>query len=128
MPDIFVPLDTVGVGKFYKKVYEQSLIFKFTAAYSDNHRQELNKITKIGQLKQYLTGQNLMGQFVSYCAKSGVYPEGRDLKHSYKLIDAQLKAFIGRNTPLNDEGFYPFIEPIDNVLKHAVDEFHKRKR
>ncbi|WP_320054564.1 S41 family peptidase [uncultured Acetobacteroides sp.] len=128
MPDIFVPLDTVGLGKFYKKVYEQSLIFKFTAAFSDIHRQELNKITKIGQLKQYLTGQNLMGQFIAYCAKSGVYPEGRDLKHSYKLIDAQLKAFVGRNTPLNDEGFYPFIESIDNVLNRAVNEFHKRRR
>lgn len=128
MPDIFVPLDTVGVGKFYKKVFEQSLIFKFTADFSDKHRQELNKITKINQLKSYLTGQNLMGQFISYCSKAGVYPEGRDLNRSYKLIDAQLKAFIGRNTPLNDEGFYPFIEPIDNVLKQAVVEFHKKKK
>lgn len=127
MPDIFVPLDTVGVGKFYRKVYEQSLIFKFAADYSDNHRHELNKITKISQLKRYLTGQNLMGQFVGYCSKNGVFPRGNELNQSYKLIDAQIKAFIGRNTPLNDEGFFPFIEPIDNVLSHAVKEFRKKR-
>lgn len=128
MPDVFVPLDTVGVGSFYKKVYEQSLIFKFAAYYSDIHRQELNHLKDINQLKHFLTGQNLMGQFISYCSKAGVYPKGRDMKHSYKLIDAQLKAFIGRNTPLNDEGFYPFIESIDNVLNKAVLELQKKKK
>lgn len=126
MPDIFVPLDTVGVGKFYKKIYEQSLVFKFTADFSDNHRAELNKISTIGQLKRYLSGKNLMGQFVAYCSRNGVSPKGGELAQSYRLIDAQLKAFIGRNTPLKDEGFYPFIEPIDNVLKRAIFEFHKK--
>ena len=127
MPDIFVPLDTVGVGNFYKKVYEQSLIFKFTADFSDKHRHDLQKITSLRNLKAYLTGHNLMGQFVQFAVNNGVYPKGRELGQSYKLIDAQIKAFIGRNTPLNDEGFYPFIEPIDNVLKRAIKEMHTKK-
>lgn len=127
MPDIFVPLDTVGVGNFYKKVYEQSLIFKFTADFSDKHRRDLQKITSLKHLKAYLTGHNLMGQFVQFAVNNGVYPKGNELGQSYKLIDAQIKAFIGRNTPLNDEGFYPFIEPIDNVLKRAVKEMHSKK-
>lgn len=126
MPDIFVPLDTVGVGAFYKKLYEQSLIFKFTAYYSDKHRSELQKIKDLRALKRFLASQNLMSQFLQFAASNGVTPKGSELNHSIKLIDAQLKAYVGRNTPLNDEGFYPFIEPIDNVLKRAVMVYNKR--
>lgn len=126
MPDIFVPLDTVGVGKFYRKIYEQSLIFKFTTEFTDTHREELQQITTIKELKRYIAKQNLMAKFLSYAAKNGVFPAGNELNQSYKLIDAQLKAFVGRNTKLNDEGFYPFIEPIDNVLNRTVKEIHKK--
>lgn len=127
MPDIFVPLDTVGIGAFYKKVYEQSLIFKFTADYSDKHRTALQKITSINALKRFVASQNLMGQFLQFSAKNGVSPKGNELNQSYRLIDSQIKAFVGRNTPLNDEGFYPFIEPIDNVLKRAIKEIDKKR-
>ena len=37
-----------------------------------------------------------------------------------KLIEAQLRAYIGRNTALEDNGFYANIYPVDNVVVRAI--------
>ena len=39
---------------------------------------------------------------------------------SRRLIEAQLRAYIGRNTKLEDNGFYANIYPVDNVIVRAV--------
>ena len=48
-------------------------------------------------------------------------PDYKDIARSRKLIEAQLRAYIGRNTPLNEAGFYVNIYPIDPVMLRAVE-------
>ena len=35
-------------------------------------------------------------------------------------MEAQLRAYIGRNTALEDNGFYANIYPVDNVIMRAL--------
>lgn len=40
-----------------------------------------------------------MNDFIRYAARNGVQPDYKDIARSRKLIEAQLRAYIGRNTP-----------------------------
>ena len=40
-----------------------------------------------------------MNDFIRYAARNGVKPDYKDIARSRKLIEAQLRAYIGRNTP-----------------------------
>ena len=48
-------------------------------------------------------------------------PRRADIARSRRLIEAQLKAYIGRNTRLEDTGFYANIYPVDNVIVRAIE-------
>jgi carboxyl-terminal processing protease len=65
--------------------------------------------------------KNLFDDFVRYAATQGVRPNYRDIARSRKVMEAQLRAYIGRNTPLEDDGFYYNIFPIDNVVNRSIE-------
>ena len=64
--------------------------------------------------------KGLVEGFIRYPARKGVAPDYRDIARSRKLIEAQLRAYIGRNTALEDNGFYANIYPVDNVVVRAI--------
>lgn len=120
MPDIFVPIDTVGVTAYFNRVRSLGLIYRFAFAYSDKHREQLNGFTKAEEIDDYLSDQNLLGQFISYAGEKGVKPDYKQIKESQDLILIQLKAYIARNI-IDNNGFYPIIQKIDNTLEIAID-------
>ncbi len=61
-----------------------------------------------------------MEDFIRYAARKGVAPDYGTSPARAKLIEAQLRAYIGRNTALEDNGFYANIYPVDNVVVRAV--------
>lgn len=65
--------------------------------------------------------RTLVDDFVRYAARKGVAPRYGDIARSRKLIEAQLRAYIGRNTVLEDDGFYANIYPVDNVVMRAIE-------
>ena len=126
MPDIFVPADTTDVTKYFMQVTGRSILYRYTLEYSDAHREELSAIKSTQELHAYFAGKkNLVEDFVAYAARHGVRPVRRDIARSRKLIEAQLRSYIGRNTPLEDNGFYANIYPIDVVILRAIDELNK---
>ena len=64
--------------------------------------------------------KTLVDDFVRYAARKGVAPRYGDIVRSRRLIEAQLRAYIGRNTALEDNGFYANIYPVDNVVVRAI--------
>lgn len=122
MPDIFIPMDTTGITRYYTEVWGRNILYRYTLDFSDRHRERINSIHTIDDLDKLLSGSNLMGDFIAYARARGVEPDYRDIAVSHKLIEAQLRAYIGRNTPLEDAGFYANIYPIDNVAIRAVEE------
>jgi carboxyl-terminal processing protease len=71
---------------------------------------------------------DLIGDFTEYAARHDVAKNSRELAISRSLIMAQLRAYIGRNTPLSDAAFYYNIYPNDKVLQRAVDEIKKQRK
>ena len=122
MPDIFIPMDTTGITRYYTEVWGRNILYRYTLDFCDRHRERINSVRSIDDLNRLLAGSNLMSDFIAYARARGVEPDYRDIAASHKLIEAQIRAYIGRNTPLEDNGFYANIYPIDNVIKSAVEE------
>lgn len=122
MPDLFIPMDTLDVTKYFMEVSGRNILYRYTIEYADKHRAALNEVQTIADLKALLDAdRNLVNDLVRYAAKQGVKPVARDIARSRLLIESQLRAYIGRNTVLEDNGFYSNIIPIDNVLQKSIE-------
>lgn len=121
MPDVFIPADTTDVTKYFIEVSGRNILYRYTIEYADRHREALNAVQTIGDLQALLdSDKTLVDDFVRYAARKGVAPRYGDIARSRRLIEAQLRAYIGRNTKLEDNGFYANIYPVDNVIVRAV--------
>lgn len=126
MPDIFVPIDTVGVTDYYAEVMNKNILYRYTLDYVDKHRSKVNKLTTITELTAFLDSDpSLVDDFVRYAEREGVRTTRKEIEASRELLLAELRAYIGRNTPLEDAGFYVNIYPIDNTLLSAVKELEE---
>ena len=122
MPDIFVPLDTLNVTKYFSEVSGRNILYRYTIEYADRHREALNKVQTMEELTALLdSDKNLFEDFVRYAAEQGVRPNRRDIARSRKIMEAQLRAYIGRNTVLEDDGFYYNIFAIDEVVERSIE-------
>lgn len=120
MPDIFVPVDTVGISEYYLQVYNKGLIYKYSLKYADENRSTLSQLRTPDEFKEVLEKQDVLRKFVSFAQKEGVKENPVDIKTSSKVLKVQLYAYITRNF-LDNDGFFPIIEDLDNTLTVAVD-------
>lgn len=122
MPDRFIPVDTTEVTRYYIEVSGRNILYRYTIEYADRHRKALDAVRSVAQLRELLDrDEGLMDDFVRYAARHGVQPERRQIARSRRLIEAQLRAYIGRNTPLEDNGFYANIYPIDAAIMASIE-------
>ena len=122
MPDVFIPMDTTDITKYYIEVTGRNILYRYTIEYADRHREALNRVQTIQELTELLdSDKRLFDDFVRYAAEQGVRPNYRDINRSRKVMEAQLRAYIGRNTALEDNGFYYNIFPIDEVVKRSIE-------
>lgn len=126
MPDIFVPLDTAAVTPYFVEVAGRNILYRYTMEYSDRRRETVNRIRTVAQLDSMLDADaGLLEDFVAYASRQGVKPAPEQIEKSKALLTAQLRAYIGRNTPLEDAGFYAEIYPIDGTVTTAIEELEK---
>lgn len=122
MPDIFIPIDTSGISTYFTTVRNLGLIYRFAFDYTDNNRAKLQDLKTAKEISNYLEKTNYYQNFIQYANKNGIKPDYKDLRVSENLIKAQLKAYIARNL-IDNEGFYPIIQEIDNTLLEAIKLF-----
>ena len=126
MPDIFVPRDTTDITNLYFSLWNRGHIYQFAIKYTDNNRAKLQQFSNVNDLQDYLNSISITNEMIRYAEKEGLAINQKELAKSYRLINTQLKAYIARNI-LNDEGFYPIIYNIDEVVKEAVSAIQSGK-
>ncbi len=123
MPDVFVPLDTLDITKYYTEVTGRNILYRYTIEYSDRQRKALDGAKSIAEMKAVLDGdKTLFNDFVRYAEKQGVKPNWKDINRSRHIMEAQLRAYISRNSDLGENAFYYFIRPIDKTVQRAIEE------
>ena len=122
MPDIFMPMDTVGISRYYNEVWNSNVLYRYTIDFTDRHRAEIDALQSVEQLDSMLSAHDLMGEFVRFAERNGVKTNRSELATSRRIILAQIRAYIGRNALGNESGFYSNIYAIDDVMQRAVEE------
>ena len=122
MPDVFIPMDTTDMTRYYAEVSGRNILYRYTLDYADRHREALNAVRTMDELTELLdSDKTLFDDFISYATAQGVKPVQREIARSRRIMEAQLRAYIGRNTVLEDAAFYYNIMPVDNVLVRSVE-------
>ncbi|UKI39263.1 MAG: S41 family peptidase [Alistipes putredinis] len=122
MPDVFVPMDTTDITPYFREVVGKNILYKYTLDYTDRHRRALNDIASLAELERFLDSDaGLLEDFVDYAERNGVKREQRQIERSKRLIEAQLRAYIGRNTTLDYNGFYANIYVVDETVLKAIE-------
>ena len=122
MPDIFMPLDTLGTNSYYRSVWDGNVLYRYTMEFTDRNRAKMDKIVTLDELDELLSSSNLLSDFVAYAERNGVKANESEIAAAEDVILAQLRAYIGRNALHDESGFYYNIYPIDNTLQRAVEE------
>lgn len=121
MPDIFVPLDTIGRTIYLSEVTYSGMLNQFAFEYSDRNRQKLKSYSSFDQFnKTFTITDKLFEEFMSFAEKGKIKRRENDIKKSAEIMKIQLKALIARNT-WNSSGYYPIIHTIDNTFLKAVE-------
>ena len=120
MPDIFVPIDTLGISDYYRDIRDQGLLYRYSLNYSDDNRTVLSGLKSTGEFVKYLNNQNLLRKFIAFAAQEGIKENKMDIRISEKILKVQLNAYITRNF-MDNAGFYPIIQEIDNTFNRALE-------
>ncbi len=122
MPDIFMPLDTTDVTKYYSEVVGRNILYRYTIEYADRHRAALAAARSTADLRSIFDGdRRFLDDFVEYASRQGVKPSWRQISRSKHLIEAQLRAYVARNSELDNSAFYYFIAPVDKTVTRAIE-------
>ncbi len=128
MPDIFVPLSTDSLPSYFRSIVQRNILYKYTIEYSDLHREALAKVETTEQLNKMFEGdERLVDDFIAYATLAGVEGTSEDIEASRELLEMQLRGYIGRNTKLEDNGFYINIYPLDDAIVRAIEELEKKR-
>ncbi len=125
MPDVFVPLDTMGNSRFLREVSRRALLVKFAQRYLDGHREELKRFRDVDALQRHLRRQAVEREFLAYAKSEGYTPGPGEMAQSGEIILTQLHANIARGV-LDNEGYYPIISSIDNTLQRGIELVKKK--
>ena len=128
MPDIFIPIDTLYTSEYYNKVWDGNVLYRFTLDFADRNRKAMDGITSLEELDSVLDGAALMEEFVKYAERNGIARNDADLRKSGEVIEAQIRAYIGRNAMSDESGYYHNIYPIDECMQRAVEELRSVRK
>ena len=120
IPDVFVPVDTVGVTDLLVQINRQALAVKYSSEVADKYRSSLRQVKTLDELNTLLDSMDLETGFLSYLSRCGVGVDRRQWAVSGDIVLVQLRALVGRYSLLDDRAFYPIIAAIDNVIQTAV--------
>lgn len=126
MPDVFVPLDTTDITHYYIEVAGRNILYRYTMEYADKHRNAINSVKTVDDLRRLLDADDdMLEDFVEYARRNGVQPDREQIEKSGKLITSLLRAYIGRNTPLEEAGFYSNSYVVDPPVLKALEIFSR---
>lgn len=120
MPDIFVPIDTVGYSDLYAEIGRANLEYFFSIEFVDKNRADFDKIHTLKELKNYFASKNINSKFWQYVALSGINARSKDVEMSGKYIENSVAAYIARQV-LGDDAFYELSNKYDVALDSAIN-------
>ncbi len=129
-PDVYVAIDTTELPQYFMSLYEKNAIFKFAQHYADNHREQINSIKNFSELDKFFDNNPLiLIELIAYAkATLGVpMPSIVQREAAREIVVNQLKAHIGRNTPMQESASYYYLQLLDNTASRLSEIINQSK-
>lgn len=121
IPDVFVPIDTIGRTRYLSEVSYAGLINDFAFHYYDKEKNNLKKYTSFNDyMNKFSINENILSDFENYADKNGVAKNHEEMMASSVFIKNQLKALIARNI-FGTEYYYQAVQTNDKVILKATE-------
>ena len=121
VPDVFVPVDTVGVTDFYVECNRLGLQIKYASEVLDAHTAEVSAARDMRTFDRFIDGIALENGFLQFAKRNNVSPKEGEWERSKEYILTQVRALVARYTPMGDEAFYPIYQQTDKLIQIAVE-------
>ena len=126
MPDVFVPLDTMGRSQYLSNLIFNGVINEFALLYADKNRATLNKYKDVNDFdKKFNIDEALFNSLVVFAEGRKIKKDEKGISASKAIIEMEIKALIARNIWRN-EGFYPIFNKMDKTLTKAQEVIEKQ--
>ena len=124
MPDIFVPLDTMGITDYFTKLIRGGHLNAYTVTYVNNNRKQLKEAyPNFSDFKEtFKVEQNFIDGLVDYALQedSTLTFNKEDYKESEFLLKLRIKAIIAQNLWGYAE-FYEIYNESNEILQRAIE-------
>lgn len=98
MPDIFIPVDTMGNTQFIRTALRQGLLNEFALTYVDENRKTLKSEYKtVTDFKQKFDVEQVVPDFLAFAQSRELEMDEESLARSAEILRYQLRALIARN-------------------------------
>ena len=122
IPDIFVPVDTTKVTKFFIACNKKATQMRFASAMFDRYKGSLTEIGDYDELNRFLDRMNLPAAFREYASsKDGISCTQKEWDETSDYLLPQLRALVGRYSRLGENAFYKMYLNVDVTLKKAIE-------
>ncbi len=122
IPDIFVPVDTTRVTKFFIACNKKATQMRFASAMFDRYKGSLTEIGDYDELNRFLDKMNLPAAFREYASsKDGITCTQKEWDETSDYLLPQLRALVGRYSRLGENAFYKMYLNVDVTLKKAIE-------
>ena len=122
IPDIFVPVDTTRVTKFFIARNKKATQMRFASAMFDRYKGSLTEIGDYDELNRFLDRMNLPAAFREYASsKDGISCTQKEWDETSDYLLPQLRALVGRYSRLGENAFYKMYLNVDVTLKKAIE-------
>ncbi|MDG1476159.1 MAG: S41 family peptidase [Vicingaceae bacterium] len=124
MPDVFVPLDTIGGTNYLYQLRYRGIIQSFALNYVDKKRENLNSKYKdaLAFKNKFNITDDLFNSIIKFAEEQEIERNLEEILTSKTLIKRGLKAAISRNL-YNDFGYYVIVNESDNTVQKAINSF-----
>lgn len=122
IPDIFVPVDTTRVTKFFIACNKKATQMRFASAMFDRYKGSLTEIGDYDELNRFLDRMNLPAAFREYASsKDSISCTQKEWDETSDYLLPQLRALVGRYSRLGENAFYKMYLNVDVTLKKAIE-------
>ncbi len=129
MPDVFIPIDTVGFNQYYTSLRRNNIIYEFVLDYIDNNRNRLKEEYPLFESYKadFDVSSEMIEEIVAEGEKQGIDRNEESLNSSLDIMKKELKALIARDIFTRNE-FYQIIFQDDTAVKKALEVIENKER
>jgi len=122
MPDVFVPLDTTSVTKYYGNIIRQGVLNSFVLDYIDNNRKKLksNYTDFVTFNDKFDITDKLLKKLIEYGEKNKITASQDEIEKSKKDLSLLVKALIARDLWDMSE-YYQIVNVRDKGFNRAIE-------